>query len=160
MRLILSIEGQRCSENGLAQILSDTIKKLDFLTNKTDNLENDNKYGSEFREIAIIPSCMNEEFWETTGWKERKRIWHKKKEADIRLRMDYDRFINETIENKRLLFIDVIVRSIQVVQAYSKEDFSGYELIKDILSALNVTAAELKQFVESTGQGDGDARGA
>ena len=151
MKLILSIEGQKCTENGLAKILAETIKELDFLTNGSKNLEKDNTYGEEFQEIAIIPTCMDEAFWKATGWKERKQIGRKKKEADIRLRIDYNHFMEETYENKRLLFIDAIVKSIQVVQDRSKEDFAGQKLINDIMAALRVTDAELKQL----GQGDG-----
>ena len=73
----------------------------------------------------------------------------KKREADIRLRMDYDRFMNETAPDKRLMFIDVIVKSIQVVQERSKGDFRGIELIRDILAALNVSTEEIEQLNRS-----------
>lgn len=66
-----------------------------------------------------------------------------KREADIRLRMDYERFIRETPENKRLMFIDIIVKSIKVVQEKSKGDFRGNDLISDVLNALEVTQEQL-----------------
>ena len=147
MRLNLTIEGQNCTENGLAKILKETTDKLNFLTDKTTDLENINNYGTEFKEISIIPSCMDDELWNTLCWKERKQIWRKRREADIRLRMDYNRFINETLENKRLLFIDIIIKSIQVVQEKSNGDFRGEDLIKDILLALK------KETEEKTGDG-------
>lgn len=146
MRLFLTVEAQNCTENGLSEILKETMNKLSFLTDKSLYLEDKNNYGKEFRQIAIIPSCMNDEFWNAVGWKERKQFWRKKGEADIRLKMDYNRFINETPKNKRLMFIDTIIKSIQVVQERSKGDFKGDELIKDILSALDVSKEELKQL--------------
>ena len=146
MRLFLTVEAQNCTENGLSEILKETMNKLSFLTDKSLYLEDKNNYGKEFRQIAIIPSCMNDEFWNAVGWKERKQLWRKKGEADIRLKMDYNRFINETPKNKRLMFIDTIIKSIQVVQERSKGDFKGDELIKDILSALDVSKEELKQL--------------
>jgi len=146
MILYLTIEAQNCTENGLAKILKEITDKLSFLTDKTIGLENINNYGTEFKEISIIPSCMDDELWNTLCWKERKQIWRKRKEADIRLRMDYNRFINETTENKRLLFIDIIIKSIQVVQEKSNGDFRGEDLIKDILSALNLSEDEIKQL--------------
>lgn len=146
MELFLTIEAQNCTENGLAQILRDITNQLKFVTDKEADLINVNNYGLEFGSISIIPSCMDDGFWNAFGWKERKQIWRKKKEADIRLRMDYDRFIRETPENQRLLFVDIIVKSIQVVQEKSKEDFRGKELIKDILEALNVTEEQLTQL--------------
>lgn len=146
LRLFLTIEAQNSTENGLAKILWETTKELNFVTNRAKDLENENNYGTEFRSIAIIPSCMDDHFWNAFGWKERKLIWRKKGEADIRLRMDYDRFIKESAYNKRLLFIDIIVKSIEVVQERSKGDFEGERLIKDILLALNVSEEELNQL--------------
>jgi len=143
VRLILTIEAQNCTENGLAKILKETIEELLFLTNRNINLEKLNNYGNEFESIAIIPTCVDDNFWEILGWKERKQIWRKKKEADIRLRMDYYKFMKESYENKRLMFIDIIIKSIQVVQEKSKGDFKGNELIKDIMKAVNVTQEQL-----------------
>ena len=148
MRLFLTIEAQNCAENGLAKILRETIEALSFVTDADSRLEEKNNYGTEFRFISIIPSCMDDRFWMALGWKERKQIWHQKKEADIRLRMDYDHFINETAEKQRLLFIYTIVKSIQVVQERSKGDFKGDLLIQDILTTLNVSAEQLRQLEE------------
>ena len=75
MLLFLTIEAQDCTNNGLAEIFSDTNKALSFVTNKDSNLENVDNYGTEFSLIAIIPSCMDDSFWNALGWKERKQIW-------------------------------------------------------------------------------------
>lgn len=146
MQLLLSVEAQNCTENGLAKILKETIDELSFLTNEQIDLEDQNNYGTEFQQIAIIPSCIDDRFWDALGWKERKQIWRKKGEADIRLRMNYDRFINETPKNQRLLFLDIIVKSIQIVQERSRGDFRGDELIRDILLTMNVSEKELQQL--------------
>lgn len=141
MRIFITIEAQNCTENGLAEIMRTVDKELSFVTD--EKLEHIDNYGTEFQEIAIIPTCVDDNFWEILGWKERKQIWRKKKEADIRLRMDYYKFMKESYENKRLMFIDIIIKSIQVVQEKSKGDFKGDELIKDIMKAVNVTQEQL-----------------
>ena len=141
----MTIETQVGAEN-LSKILWDVECKLKFITNKEAGLEDVDNYGTEFRLISVIPTCLDDGFWEASGWKERKQIWRKKKEADIRLRMNYDRFIKETPENQRLMFIDIIVKSIQVVIEKSKGDFRGKELIKDILKTLNVKQEELDEL--------------
>lgn len=146
MRLFITIEAQNCTENGLASILRDITNRLNFVTNCSEDLENKNNYGTEFKEIAIIPSCMDDEFWQATGWKERKQIWRKKGEADVRLRMDYDKFIASTPENKYLMFVDIIIKSIQVVQERSKGDFNGNKLIDDILSELDIMKERLNNL--------------
>ena len=146
MKLFLTLEAQ---SEVLSALLRQTTRELSFVTDREAHLEDVNNYGTEFRLIAIIPTCVDDGFWNALGWKERKQIWRKKKEADIRLRMDYDRFVQETPENQRLMFIDIIVRSIQVVQEKSKDYFRGNELIADILKALNITQDQLDQLNNS-----------
>ncbi|MDO4544346.1 MAG: Imm44 family immunity protein [Clostridia bacterium] len=153
MELFMTIETQVGAEN-LSDILRQTKKELLFITDREANLENVDNYGTEFRCIAVIPTCLDDGFWNASGWKERKQIWRKKKEADIRLRMDYDRFVRETPENQRLMFIDIIVKSIQVVQERSKGDFRGRELIADILKALGVTMEQLNHLNQGTTRTD------
>ena len=146
MYLLLTIEAQNATENGLAKIFGDTLCQLKFVTDRKAGLEDIDNYGTEFRIISIIPTCLDDHTWEILGWKERKQIWRKKREADIRLRMDYYRFVKETAENQRLIFIDIIVKSIKVVQEKSKGDFRGDELIADILKTLNVTQEQLNNL--------------
>ena len=105
---------------------------LSFVTDKNVGLEEINNYGKEFKSIAIIPSCVDDDFWRTLGWKERTQIWRKKGEADIRLRMDYERFISEDYTNKKIMFVEIIIKSIKIIQLKSKGDFNGEKLIKDI----------------------------
>ncbi len=146
MELFLTIEAQNSSEPGLSEIMRDVKEQLSFVTDKTKGLEEINNYGDEFKSIGVIPSCISKEYLEGLGWKERKQIWRKKQEADIRLFMDYERFNTETPENKRLMYIDIIVKSIMVVQEKSKGDFKGKELINDILRVLNVTQEQLENL--------------
>ena len=142
----MTIETQGDISETLRLILWNIICKLKFVTDKDAGLEDINNYGTEFRLISVIPTCLDNEFWEASGWKERKQIWRKKKEADIRLRMDYYRFVQETAETQRLMFIDIIVKSIQVVQERSQGDFRGEQLIKDILKTLYVTQEQLDKL--------------
>ena len=146
MKLFLTIEGQNATNNGLARICYELQNQLDFITNKNRCLESVDNYGKEFEQISIIPSCVSEELWNILGWKERVQIWRKKKEADVRLRIDYDCFIKADLEEQRLMFINVIIKSIKKVMDRSVGDFKGEELISDILDALNVGSNELDKF--------------
>ena len=141
VRLFISIEAQNSSDNGLAEILKITNKQLAPLLQK--ETEFSDCYGSEFASIAIIPTCVSDDVWEILQWKERKHIWRKKRQADIRLRMDYNRFLHESEDNKFLMFVDIIVKSIQIVIEQSKGDFDGVKLINDILFMLNVSQEQL-----------------
>ena len=146
MRLFLTVEGQNATNNGLAKICYELQNQLDFITNKNRCLESVDNYGKEFELISIIPSCVSEELWNALGWKERVQIWRKKKEADVRLRIDYECFIKANSEEQRLMFIDVIIKSIKKVIERSVGDFKGEELISDIFDALNVESNELDKL--------------
>ena len=158
MKLFLTIEAQSDAiESGLREILDCVNAKLSFIIQNDAEFE-DNDYGTEFKSIAIIPTCVNKQYWEILGWKERKQIWRKKGEADFRLKLDYDQFMRESPENKRLLFIENIVRSLEIIQERSKSDFKGEKLIEDILEKLNVTWDQIREIREHTGNektGDG-----
>ncbi len=140
MKLFISIESEKTAESGLADIMKEIRNKLSFLFEDTDI------YGTEFDSIAIIPTCVSDDIWQISGWKERKRINRKKKEADIRLKMDYHRFINETDKNKYLLFTDIIIKSVCIVNDKSKGDFKGDKLINDILKALDISKEDLNNL--------------
>ena len=141
MRLFISVEAQHAFESGLSEILREVTESIKSIND--DSLNSEFKYGKEFISISIIPSCMDEIYWTALGWKERKLINRKKGEAEIRIRMDYDRFVRESTTNKRLIFIKTIVESIKIIEEKSKSDFNGEKLINDILRLLNVSINEL-----------------
>ena len=145
MRLFITIEIQT-GANNLESILNNIIQELDFITNRNKNLEEVDNYGTEFKCIGIIPTCVSKEMLENIGWKERKLIKRKAKETDIRLFMDYERFVKETYENQKLMSIKVLMDSIDVIIEKSKGDFRGKELKRDILNALNVTQEQLDRL--------------
>lgn len=145
MELFITTESQIGAE-ALDGVMSQTLEELSFVTDTSAGLEELNNYGTEFRSIAVIPTCVDNEVWHALGWKERKQIWRKKREADIRLKIDYERFIRETPENQRLMFLANIIRSIQIVKERSKGDFQGQKLIDDILQATNVQMDDLTPF--------------
>lgn len=137
MKLFITIEAERAEETGIDNIMTEVRKKLSFLSEDTD------AYGTEFNDISIIPVCVSEEMWQILGWKERKLISRKKKEADIRLKMDFQRFNKADAEEKYILFADIIVKSVLVVKEKSKSDFKGDKLIADIIKALNLSKEDI-----------------
>lgn len=141
MEIFISIEAEKTTESGLADIMKEIRNKLSFLFEDTDI------YGTEFNLIAIIPTCVSDDIWQISGWKERKLISRNKKEADIRLKMDYHRFINETDKNKYLLFADIIIKSVCIVNNKSNGNFNGDRLINDILKALDISREDLNNLL-------------
>lgn len=151
MHLFLSIEAQNATDIGLAKILNDVTQTLKFITAKDENLEAIDNYGTEFYSIGIIPTCVDKKMLSILGWKERKLISRKKREADIRLFMDYDKFVKENEENKKLMFVSVIIKSIEVIIEKSKGDFRGEKLIEDILDALKISREQLQKVETEDG---------
>ena len=106
-------------------------------------------YGTEINSIAIIPIIMPVNY--RKSYPERKVLRRTTKEADIRLYVNYELFIqgrldiNEELykEKRRYLLIKNIIDSIQVIEKRKKGDFQGLKLIDDILKEFNVTKEEL-----------------
>ena len=86
-----------------------------------------------------------------TDYKERKLISRTKHEADIRLHVDYYKFVQgkldinrfDYLKQRRLLLTKNIVDSIMVIENRKKEDFQGKRLIDDILNVLKISKDEL-----------------
>ena len=130
----------------LLPIQNDVEERLSFITKKDAGLEKLDNYGTEFEDIGIITICISQELIDAGWFKERVLAKRKAKEADIRLRMDYDKFVSSSYEIQRLMYIENIVRSIRALQKKSKLDFRGEELIKDILKALDVKEEDMEEF--------------
>ena len=111
-----------------------------------------NNYGKEFISILICPIIMPSDM--QADYKERKFISRKKHEADIRLHVDYYKFVQgkldinrfDYLKQRRLLLTKNIVDSIMVIEKRKKDDFQGERLIEDILEALNVSREELSEL--------------
>ena len=136
MKIFLSCEAEKEAGNLIFHIRNKLIQPyLSFLSQKT--------YGEEFVDIGIITIVVSQKMLNEGFCKERRLISRKNKSADIRLQIDYERFIHSDIVTARLLYIKNIVDSIEVVQERAKGDFQGKELISDILEALNVQEEQL-----------------
>jgi hypothetical protein len=95
-----------------------------------------NSYGEEVGNIAIIPIIVNlKPDLENAGFfKEKKQFSKKSKEADFRLRINYDKFVNSNLNTKRLLIIKNVIESIRFLGTKAKVDFDANRLEVDILN--------------------------
>ena len=95
------------------------------------------KYTDCLDDIAIIPFCVDDEFMQTFQIKERKYIGWKRRDADIRLRMNFDTFVRATKEERMQQCKEVIIRSLEVIAKRceaKKLRFDVVTLIQDIFS--------------------------
>ena len=111
-----------------------------------------NDYGEEFKSMAVIPIIMPKDLHEK--FRERRLIKRKTFEADIRLFVDFEKFVKGKWDVKKepyrterkLLLVKNIVNSIMVVESRKKGDFQGEKLIHDILQALDVRREDLEKL--------------
>jgi len=101
-------------------------------------------YGTEFNNISIITTILGEGL--QGMWEERRLIRRKEKWADIRLEIDYDKFVAADEHTQKLLYVKNIVDSIMAVEERKKGDFEGLKLIEDILLAVNVTKEQIENL--------------
>lgn len=73
------------------------------------------KYCDAIDNIGIIPFSGPDKHM--SDWKERKYISWVRREADIRLKIDFDVFTKAPIEMQRAMVRDVIIRSLEVVKS-------------------------------------------
>ena len=144
MHLFLSCEAQTPATGVIVRFIREFDSILDFVTNREQNLERVDNYGTEFRNIGIIVTCISKEWLANMdNYKERKLIKRIAKEADIRLHMDFEKFMSVDQKTQRMIYLNTIIKSIQVVQDRSKGDFKGDALVDDILKALDVSKEQL-----------------
>ena len=84
---------------------------------------------------------------EKEGWyKEKVQFKKKKKDADIRLRIDYDKFAKGDENTKKLLIIDNVIKSIRELSKKAKNDFNAKQLEDDILSLFDLKVEDLEKL--------------
>ena len=121
------------SQSPAASLISDCFQVI----MKNMQVESLQKYTDCLDNIAIIPFCVNDEFMRTFQIKERKYIGWKRREADIRLRMNFDTFVRASKEERMQQCKEVIIRSLEVIAKRceaKKLRFEVVNLIQDIFS--------------------------
>ena len=98
----------------------------------------DRCYGDDLLSIGVISIVMRDKYFEQGGYKERLYYNKKNKEADIRLRINYNRFIKCNYDERREMYIDHILRSIQIAGKKAGDTFDLNRLLFDVENLLRV----------------------
>lgn len=110
----------------LQKIFSEKLRKI-----------NDRNYGDNLTSIAVISILMREQFFEDGGYKERKYYSVKRKEADIRLRIDYKDFMKASAEKREMIYRNHILESIQIAGEKAGKGFDTKRLLSDVEKILS-----------------------
>jgi hypothetical protein len=127
----------------------DILRKIsNEIAEKIEDFVKDKNYGSEVEELSVISIIVKfDEQMEKEGWfKERVLFKKKKKETDIRLRIDYDKFVKGDENTKKLLLIDNVINSIRQLSKKAKTSFNAKQLEDDILNLFNLTITDLEKL--------------
>lgn len=96
-------------------------------------------YGNALREMGIFVMILKSESYEENCWKERKYYSSLKKNAEVRLRINYKKFVYAELEDRINMCKELVLKAFEVaVEKIQKDDneFKGKELISDINKAL------------------------
>ena len=133
MKLFLSHEAETPASDIISKLRNEITEKFSLLSMK----RNEAYYGKDVSTLCIITTCVSESFLKNTGWKN--RIHYSKKDmiTDIRLNMNYEKFIVSDVQAQRQMYKLNIIDSITSFKnKYPSLDFNSELLICDILSIM------------------------
>ena len=151
-KIILFISSEVDCMNGVSTEMSQNFKKIyeNFRKNIQENILNKNDYGDAIGDegcIGIIMTLYSKKFLneiiQQTGkeFKERRMYMYKDRDSDIRLRVDYEKYLAGDESTKEKLTLKNIVDSIlaldEQIKKHKDVTFKGEQLAKDICEYFN-----------------------
>ena len=89
-------------------------------------------YGKDVEEFAIISTCFSKNMLSNIGWKERNLHSRKGKYADVRLFLDWDRFVISTQKERIEIYKEHIYETIiRFHEKHPKIDFDWERMLND-----------------------------
>ena len=118
------------------------------IRNMVDSLLDDirkNEYGSALTSVGVFAIIMKEEMYDSGGYCERQYYSKVRKEADIRLRLNYKSFCNAEAEKRVELYKQHVSRALEIAANKAKiadPEFQRDKLICDVRQAFGLTEKE------------------
>ena len=79
---------------------------------------------------------MRDEIFEN-GWKERRYFSRENKDADIRLRIDYKKFVRAKEKERKKIYMDHVLEVIRIAGTKAGKEFDTERLLSDVKNVLN-----------------------
>lgn len=118
------------------------------IRNMVDSLLDDirkNEYGSALTSVGVFAIIMKEEMYDSGGYCERQYYSKVRKEADIRLRLNYKSFCNAEPEKRVELYKQHVSRALEIAADKAKSadpEFQRDKLVYDVRQAFGLTEKE------------------
>ena len=103
---------------------------------------NEKDYGENLKSIGIISIIMRYEIFEN-GWKERRYFSRENKDADIRLRIDYKKFVRAKEKERKKIYMDHILEAIRIAGTKAGKEFDTERLLSDVKNVVNYPLLDL-----------------
>ena len=129
MNFFLGAEAQASAAGMLTQLNRIAASEIKVVSDKS--------YGEELEDIAIITILVQEQFLENGGYKERRLFQRKTHSADIRLRINYKKFMCATSEKRYEMYVQHILDSIACLKSKVSTAFRFQELLSDVREILS-----------------------
>ena len=97
----------------------------------------DKNYGEDLTSIGIISILMRDEYLANGLHPEKRYYSRKRKEADIRMWINYKEFSRSNKEQRKKIYIDHIIESIRVAGKKAGKGFDTELLVKDVREILD-----------------------
>lgn len=126
------------------------------IRNMVDSLLDDvrkNEYGSALISVGVFAIIMKEEMYDSGGYCERQYYSKVKKEADIRLRLNYKNFCNAKPEKRMELYKQHVSRALEIAANKAKAadpEFQGDKFVSDVRRAFGLPEKEEKMENKNT----------
>ena len=106
------------------------------VNNIMQKLVSENDYGSGVELLTVVHSIFPEPFYEKNPeFIRRVQFFENNKEADARLKMDFDEFFKGDAKKKQEIVVQNLIDSIKAIKVIVQEGFDAEKLIQDIQNA-------------------------
>lgn len=111
-------------EYGIDEEVSELCREL-------TNFVEDKSYSEIVNYIRFGPVVAPKDILEKGLWKEYKKVWVSSKDAAIVVHIDFDTYVNATVEERKKLIIEKLLESVKAISKKAKIDYTSFE--KDIM---------------------------
>lgn len=108
------------------------IKEISSLCRALEAYMEDKSYSELINYVRFGPVAAPKEILEKGMWEEYKKVWPSSKDAAVVIHIDFDTYVNATIDEKKKLIIETLLVAIKSISKKAKLDYDSFE--KDILT--------------------------
>lgn len=111
------------------------IEEVALLCQAISDYVEDKSYSEIINYIRFGPVVAPKDILDKGLWNEYKKVWPSSKDAAVVVHIDYDIYVNATIEEKKKLIIENLLKAVKSISKKAKIDYTSFE--RDIMNLVN-----------------------